>query len=52
MDEIANKIENKTNPKQTRYKYQTCVMKYIDEIADKIQKKVFNKKTNKGVNII
>jgi hypothetical protein len=44
MDEIANKIENKTNPKQTRCKYLTCVMKYIDEIANKIQKKAFNRK--------
>jgi hypothetical protein len=42
MDEIANKIENKTNPKQTRCNYQTWVMKYINEITDKIQKKVFN----------
>jgi hypothetical protein len=44
MDEIAKKNEKITNPKQTRCKYQTCLMKYIDEIADKIQKKAFNQK--------
>jgi hypothetical protein len=44
MNEIANKIEKKTNPKKTRCKYQTCLMKNINEITNKIQKEAFNRK--------